>query len=572
VNDIDFDLIAEGGGKMNCFEACKARYYSKGNKNEIIQALNSRLKLKVNHISDGFLCLFNEILFNEPNYYWNQQIFEQTYKELEDLSKLNPQLINFDETILEHFLIGYHTYSQLSEIVKDLSELNDSPIIKNRLYRIPTYISIVEGCLTNLFRGILLIIDKTTTKDFSMQNKLKPICEVLISNGFEKLVQYVDVDIRNAINHGNVVLRDNGRDINFTYSKNRIVESKTLKTYEFDKLLENAYDTASAVLLGFALFINNHNDEININRNEETYTALGIFSMELSLPSIRVTNINGIEAPNHQKQLNIDVYIENLDRTFILKTAVEIGILMYKRYSGYDKYYISFSNERLQTSWVRFTNKEIEGVLTHKCEIVEVIQSALDRGDVLIWHPATYEVDMQEYKYYRYPNFSSDKFKINNVQDASLENRKRLKAHLFVGNIEDKQELLVIFEEVINWLKFVRNIQNPTMAIKNGSMEADSLYINVYRNDSRSNKELMPKNENFVCFIDYNTNGETTLKNGGLPEVIWRNLHPETVNNMDIAWREGKHAVVIKEKQPGRNDPCPCGSGKKYKKCCIDKK
>ena len=23
--------------------------------------------------------------------------------------------------------------------------------------------------------------------------------------------------------------------------------------------------------------------------------------------------------------------------------------------------------------------------------------------------------------------------------------------------------------------------------------------------------------------------------------------------------------------KPGRNDPCPCGSGKKYKKCCIDK-
>ena len=22
---------------------------------------------------------------------------------------------------------------------------------------------------------------------------------------------------------------------------------------------------------------------------------------------------------------------------------------------------------------------------------------------------------------------------------------------------------------------------------------------------------------------------------------------------------------------PGRNDPCPCGSGKKYKKCCLGK-
>jgi SEC-C motif-containing protein len=25
---------------------------------------------------------------------------------------------------------------------------------------------------------------------------------------------------------------------------------------------------------------------------------------------------------------------------------------------------------------------------------------------------------------------------------------------------------------------------------------------------------------------------------------------------------------IVKGAQPGRNDPCPCGSGKKYKKCC----
>lgn len=27
----------------------------------------------------------------------------------------------------------------------------------------------------------------------------------------------------------------------------------------------------------------------------------------------------------------------------------------------------------------------------------------------------------------------------------------------------------------------------------------------------------------------------------------------------------------VNENQTGRNDPCPCGSGKKYKKCCLDK-
>ena len=29
-----------------------------------------------------------------------------------------------------------------------------------------------------------------------------------------------------------------------------------------------------------------------------------------------------------------------------------------------------------------------------------------------------------------------------------------------------------------------------------------------------------------------------------------------------------KSRTVVKEKTPGRNDPCSCGSGKKYKKCC----
>ena len=31
-------------------------------------------------------------------------------------------------------------------------------------------------------------------------------------------------------------------------------------------------------------------------------------------------------------------------------------------------------------------------------------------------------------------------------------------------------------------------------------------------------------------------------------------------------WRRSR--TVVKEKEPGRNDPCPCGSGKKYKKSC----
>lgn len=33
----------------------------------------------------------------------------------------------------------------------------------------------------------------------------------------------------------------------------------------------------------------------------------------------------------------------------------------------------------------------------------------------------------------------------------------------------------------------------------------------------------------------------------------------------------GNLPIVRDEPKIGRNDPCPCGSGKKYKKCCLRK-
>lgn len=43
-------------------------------------------------------------------------------------------------------------------------------------------------------------------------------------------------------------------------------------------------------------------------------------------------------------------------------------------------------------------------------------------------------------------------------------------------------------------------------------------------------------------------------------------LTEERRDEITREWRASKQAVS--EKTVGRNDPCPCGSGKKYKKCC----
>lgn len=50
-----------------------------------------------------------------------------------------------------------------------------------------------------------------------------------------------------------------------------------------------------------------------------------------------------------------------------------------------------------------------------------------------------------------------------------------------------------------------------------------------------------------------------------LPE--WEGLiTPE--RRKELYLEQKKSGTVVKGKKVGRNEPCPCGSGKKYKKCC----
>jgi hypothetical protein len=196
-----------------------------------------------------------------------------------------------------------------------------------------------------------------------------------------------------------------------------------------------------------------------------------------------------------------------------------------------------------------------------------VMKGVIERGDCIIFDASTEPIDMQEIKNYRFPNHTEKEYKVNHVEDASIPDRKRLKAHLFIGDISEKEKILEIIHRGVDWLKTVRNVPSPTLPRKYGTMDADALYINVYRNDARGNKELFPNNDKFICFVDYNIDGETTLEHGDLPISIWKQLHHEKLGSVQIAWREGKFAIR-KEIKMGRNGPCPCGSGKKYKKCC----
>ena len=81
----------------------------------------------------------------------------------------------------------------------------------------------------------------------------------------KRFIKYIDVDIRNAINHGGILFKEDGKRIEFNYTKGGKVLSKELLDYEFDKLIDNVFDTASGLLLALCQFINNNINLINID-------------------------------------------------------------------------------------------------------------------------------------------------------------------------------------------------------------------------------------------------------------------------------------------------------------------
>ena len=275
------------------------------------------------------------------------------------------------------------------------------------------------------------------------------------------------------------------------------------------------------------------------------------------------------ESPSGE-QLNAEFWVKDTEKGYLIECAVLLIMAIYDIYGDYEKYYISFSGERLATSWMRFSNQQVFDMLNRNREPADIVKEVINSREVMIFNPSTEPIDLQEIKHFRFPNYQCDTYKISQIEDASLSDRKRLKCRVYIGDIDCRETIIKIIEESIEWLKKIRNVDSPTIHRKNGTMEADALYITIYRRDARRNKGLLPGNENFIGFVDYNLSGETTLLNGGLPAKIWTQFHHEKIGKIAIAWREGKY-MTRHSRKVGANAPCPCGSGKKFKKCCRGK-
>jgi preprotein translocase subunit SecA len=80
--------------------------------------------------------------------------------------------------------------------------------------------------------------------------------------------------------------------------------------------------------------------------------------------------------------------------------------------------------------------------------------------------------------------------------------------------------------------------------------------------DIPATQEIQSTNQSETTQSNY----EKAQENQQPEQVKGREGYQEAIANSG-AQRQEKQQPIVAEKQPGRNDACPCGSGKKYKQC-----
>lgn len=144
------------------------------------------------------------------------------------------------------------------------------------------------------------------------------------------------------------------------------------------------------------------------------------------------------------------------------------------------------------------------------------------------------------------------KYKNDGYLEINREYKKLLEyatRHLFDGD-EWKAEMLV--EDIQGYCQ------------QNFSMEA---IMDLFNQRKVSFKSLEQANEVLKLVMNLANNTRIWENNGHTPNEIFEKFEKPKLKPLPAE----RFPVAGKSEKIGRNGPCPCGSGKKYKKCCLRK-
>lgn len=156
-----------------------------------------------------------------------------------------------------------------------------------------------------------------------------------------------------------------------------------------------------------------------------------------------------------------------------------------------------------------------------------------------------------------------------------------LAVHLKKAYLDKGREVILSLEKSITlgvidnaWKEHLREMDELKQSVQNAVYEQkDPLLIYKFESFSLFSKMLLRINREIASFLlKSNLPGQDTeVKEAQAPrKTDMSRLKQERTDMLSQAGPtrdQGKPAPVKVERAPGRNEPCPCGSGKKYKNC-----
>ncbi|EAD3566924.1 hypothetical protein EGX25_15445, partial [Listeria monocytogenes] len=358
-------------------------------------------------------------------------------------------------------------------------------------------------------------------KDLS-QKTLTPLIECMSSKkrDYTKFTELASSNVRNAISHGGVKIED--KMIIFSYREKSETLTTEMSFFDFKDSLFQLFDAISASLLAFFYFLIKKNITFaNIISTKNITVDTKKFFEKNCLSSLQINCIQidevAVQIQKNKIQYNIELITPDLSEN----TRLEIGIYIAKCFcqlrdiKPIDAIMISFKSPKTVNSFFRIESSIIEKWNSGLIGLSEVKACINASGDILMCPINEESRNEFEDSFRYYSDIENRDFYLAEIEDISIEGVKRFRAVLYLKHATRKSHVKQITNSAVNILKKIENYGFTTNKVKHGNMEADILYISIYRREvrNRKNRTLLPSNDNFVVQVQYDKDKLFPIRN-----------------------------------------------------------
>ncbi|TDU08486.1 hypothetical protein [Bacillus subtilis] len=525
------DYVEAAFGSLD-FMGFDSELVMKGYKERIDQNIEG-----IQYIPKTWLPLIYDLIFDEEKQFWNKDIKDFIYNLIDEVKCKNVNTDLFFENFrdsLDNFFLALSSYDR---VLSTLNLFNKTIIPRDteiQVKYLPLYNSLVEGVVSNLYKFLRNLLNTIDDKDLLSQNNLGPLVNLLNSKGCAILTKEIDVDIRNAINHGGTYLKEKDKII-FNFTNRGKPKSKEVSVSQFKRQIYKIIDLVNGLLAGIVKFnVKNYKSiaqSICSNTTDIVYQSW--IKLEMSTYNLRCNLLN-VDEINNQVNLYFSTY-EVPSNNELIQFGIFTFVKLVMLYPESDRLFLTFNNDKQINSFL----------LTDTADIIAYIQNGIDAQYLVdkISRNSLFGANFQDddtvsgnYTLHcHYHDIKEEEYIVKNIRDTSTNNLKRFKIEIYMKNSKRRSHVKKEIVRIIDKVRHLENFPEITHDKKYGKMPADVIFMDIFKEYGRKSdrkRYIMSSNDNFIAQAQYFSCKEYKVNK----ERLSKDLVVRTEGNIEFAW------------------------------------